>query len=152
MGSGAEGEAEENLHPEAKKKTPKQVQPKTIFPQESPEHKKVNKVPKSRPEPPLKGAVAVTDYTVAADLQDLEAKTKSMMEHTERNIFSGNRNRRVMVCKVCGKEGQLADVQRHIEANHITGVSHSCNICGKTSRSSHGLSQRVYLNHRQGRD
>ena len=67
MGSGAEGEAEENLHPETKKKTPKQVQPKTIFPQESPEHEKVNQVHKSRPEPPLEGAVAVTDilyYTI----------------------------------------------------------------------------------------
>ena len=107
MGSGAEGEAEENLHPETKKKTPKQVQPKTIFPQESPEHKKVNKVPKSRPEPPLEGAVAVTDYTVAADLQDLDDKIKSMMEVSE-NKAGGSQNGRARICKVCGKEGTMS--------------------------------------------
>ena len=29
---------------------------------------------------------------------------------------------------------------RHVESNHITGVSHACDICGKVSRSRNALS------------
>merc|ERR1719319_835279 len=91
MGSGAEGEAEDNVKPPvAKKKTPKQVQTKTLFPQDEPDHKTVNQVTKVETFPPLEGTVAVTDYTVAADLQDLDDKIKSMMETTERTFFMDN--------------------------------------------------------------
>ena len=37
---------------------------------------------------------------------------------------------------------------RHIEANHITGVSHSCDICGRTSRSRNALRKHKYENHK----
>merc|ERR1719319_39008 len=88
MGSGAEGEAEDNVKPPAaKKKTPKQVQPKTFFPQEDPAHETVNQVTKVETFPPLERTIAVTDYTVAADLQDLDDKIKSMMETTERTFL-----------------------------------------------------------------
>ena len=89
--------------------------------------------------PPLTGTVAVTDYTVAADLQDLDEKIKSMMEVGEKHINSGRQKQKSRICKVCGKEGQMGDIQRHIESHHITGVSHTCNICGKISRSRNAL-------------
>jgi len=91
---------------------------------------------------PPEGSVAVVDpYTVAADLQDLDEQINSMMEVSE-NLVGGSGihgNRKARVCKVCGKEGHQANIKAHIEANHITGASHPCNICGKTSRSRHGL-------------
>ena len=148
MGSDAKGESEYNIkQPAAEKKTPKQVQPKSYIPQEAPAHDMFDKVDKVEPEPPLEGTVAVTDYTVAADLQDLDANIKSMMETTERTMVFGNSNRAVMVCKVCGKEGPLQQIQRHIEAHHITGISHNCNICGKTSRSRNALQKHNSRNH-----
>ena len=40
----------------------------------------------------------------------------------------------------CGKEGQWQNIKTHIEANHIaSNISYSCDICGKVSRSRHGL-------------
>jgi len=86
--------------------------------------------------PLLEGTVAVNDFTVAADLQDLDDKIKSMM------MFSGNRTadkQKMRLCNVCGKEGVYANMRHHIEAHHITGVSHSCNICGITTRSRHSM-------------
>merc|ERR1712129_569390 len=86
-------------------------------------------VAKVEPSPPLEGTVAVTDYTVAADLQDLDDKIKSMMEVSE-NVEGGSQgNQRKKICKVCGKEGPMNVILSHIEFSHITGVSHTCNIC-----------------------
>ena len=98
--------------------------------------------------PLLDGTVAVTDYTVAADLQDLDDKIKSMMETTERTMVVGKENRAVIVCKVCGKEGQLGNIRDHIEANHISGVSHTCNICGKPYRTRNALGTHKSTYHR----
>ena len=102
-------------------------------------------VAKVETSPFLEGALAVTDYTVAADLQDLDDKIKSMM------IFSENRtteNKRMRICKVCAKEGKWSNIRDHIEANHITGVSHTCNICGKITRSRNAMIKHKTKNHK----
>merc|ERR1719319_2232659 len=84
---------------------------------------------------PPEGSVAVVDpYTVAADLQDLDEQINSMMEVSEKRASANRGNRKLMTCKVCGKEDQSFNIKALIEANHITGASHPCNICGKTSR------------------
>jgi len=138
MGSGAEEEVEDKIEPTAAKtKTPKQVQSKTYFPHEAPAYDMFNPVDKTEPEPSVEGTVAVTDYTVATNLQDLDDKIKSMIEVSE-NIINSKQGR-ARICKVCGKNGTLGQIRNHIEANHITGVSHTCNICGKTARSRHAL-------------
>ena len=41
---------------------------------------------------------------------------------------------RARFCKICGKVGKVTTVKQHVEANHINGVNHSCEICGKLSR------------------
>jgi len=92
----------------------------------------------------LEGTVAVTDYTVTADLQDLDDKIKSMMEVSE-NLSSNNSRGRF--CKVCGKEGQIGNIMKHIEINHITGVSHTCDICGTVTRSRPAMAQHKQRNH-----
>ena len=78
-------------------------------------------------------------YTVAADLQDLDEKIKSMIEVGEKLLSIGSRKRTSRICKVCNKEGDLKTIKDHIEANHITGVSHTCDICGATSRTRHAM-------------
>ena len=42
-------------------------------------------------------------------------------------------------CNVCGKELPYFNMPSHIEGKHITGVSHSCDICGKVSSSRFAL-------------
>ena len=56
--------------------------------------------------------------------------------------------RRLYVCKVCGKEGQSTNVQRHIEAQHLEGPLLPCNVCGKTSKSRNELSKHKSRDHR----
>ena len=83
---------------------------------------------------------SMTPLTVGTDVQQLEEEVKSMMEMSETMLTQGNQTRRARICKVCGKEGHRANIKTHIEANHIiSNVSHSCDICGKISRSRHGL-------------
>merc|ERR1719319_842489 len=104
MGSEAEGEADDNIKPPATKKKRQKVQQKTYFPQEAAAQDRFNQVDKVESSPPLEGTVAVTDYTVAADLQDLDDKIKSMMEVSE-NKIGGSQAGFKRICKVCGKEG-----------------------------------------------
>jgi len=139
MGSGAEREEEEVNKPTTEKKPPKPVQQRTFTPKDVITPDISSFVAKVESSPPKEGTVAVTDYTFAADLQDLDEKIKSMMEVGEKHINSGRQKQISRICKVCGKEGQMGDIQRHIESHHITGVSHTCNICGKISRSRNAL-------------
>ena len=77
---------------------------------------------------------------VSTDIQQLNDDVKSMMDPTEDFMTIGTERKRVWKCKICGKEGQVANIKTHIEANHIiSNMSHSCDICGKISRSRHGL-------------
>jgi len=96
----------------------------------------------------LEGSVAVTDFAVAVDLQDLDDKIKSMIESTEKTMFASNQNRKVMKCKVCGKEDKLTNIRSHIESIHIIGVSHTCNICGTVARSRSALAVHRSSKHR----
>ena len=88
--------------------------------------------------------IAVTNYTENLDLEELDHKIDSMMSTTDR--IDHNRVK-VITCNICGKEGPRSHVMRHIEANHITGISHSCKVCGKSARSRHALRVRKYSNH-----
>ena len=69
---------------------------------------------------------------VSADVQELDAKVKSMMEKSQ-NMASGGK--KACICKVCGKEGQWVAIRDHIEANHLEGVTLPCSACGKMFRS-----------------
>ena len=74
---------------------------------------------------------------MSVDLQNLDEQIKSMITKSE--ISAGPGKGYMASCNVCGKEGPYFHMPRHIEANHITGVSHACDICGKNSRSRHAL-------------
>ena len=75
-------------------------------------------------------------------VSDIEEQVSSMLEKSPNMISSGNdsKRRRAVTCKVCGKEGILQNIKRHIEALHLDQtVSHPCNLCDKSSRTKSGL-------------
>ena len=84
---------------------------------------------------------------ISADLQDLDQQIRSMITRNDTSVQSGSTMRKMATCNICGKEAPYISMPRHIEANHITGVSHACEICGTISRSNHGLRQHKKRNH-----
>ena len=65
-------------------------------------------------------------------------------------LNNGNQKGRGRICKVCGKEGNMANIMTHIESNHITSnISHSCDACGKIARSRDGLRQHKAKDHKK---
>ena len=88
-------------------------------------------------EPHLEDIKALRDFSVDSDLQKLDKTIKSMMEISDNIIGGSQGNRKKRRCKVCGKEDKMTGMKAHIEANHIIGVSHTCDNCGsvKSTRS-----------------
>ena len=86
---------------------------------------------------------------MSAELQELDETVKAMMETSENVIKVGNQQRRSKICKECGKEGDATDIKRHIETNHLEGVSVPCNFCGKIFRSRNALSGHISKNHKE---
>ena len=85
---------------------------------------------------------------VNVEAQKLDEQVKSMMTTTETKMTYGNQTRKIFACNVCGKEGNDTNIKTHIEANHIvSNITHTCDICGKTSRSRDGLRQHKAKEH-----
>ena len=82
---------------------------------------------------------STNNQLVSVDLDQLDDQIKSMMEHTGNCIMVGKAKQKIIICKVCGKEDQLGNIMKHIESNHITGITHTCDICKKTCRSRNAL-------------
>ena len=86
---------------------------------------------------------------VNVEASQLDEQIKTMMTRTENDKRVGTRIVKVYSCNVCGKEDQGPHIKQHIEANHITNnISHSCDICGKISRSRDGLRQHKHKEHK----
>jgi len=96
---------------------------------------------------PIEGTVAVTDFAVSGDLQELDDKINYLMSKGESLMPNGSSMVRATVCTVCGKEGKLSNIRDHIEANHLEGVSIPCNFCEKSFRSRNGMRQHKKLIH-----
>ena len=83
--------------------------------------------------------------------EDLNSHIMSMMGKSEncvvRSQGKGNSQGKARICKVCGKKGAMKDIQKHIEANHISGFVHSCNICEIAVKTRHALAQHIARNH-----
>ena len=77
----------------------------------------------------------------------LDLEVRSMMEMTQNRIRNGLSKRRSYLCKTCGKEGHGSNIKKHIEANHLEGLSVPCNLCEKMFRSRNGLSQHKVIYH-----
>ena len=102
------------------------------------------------PEISFESEAGRTVSVVNAESDQIDQQIKSMMESSGNFITRRNGKRKPSFkCKVCGKEGEDFDVRRHVEAIHLTNISHSCDICGKTSRSRNGLRQHTEKEHRK---
>ena len=77
---------------------------------------------------------------MSVDLQNLDEQIKSMIKS---EISAGPGKEYMASCNVCGKEGPYFNMPNHVETNHITGVTHVCDICGKNSRSRNALRMHV---------
>ena len=93
----------------------------------------------------------INSHTVVAienssNNQDLDDQIKSMMTKTDVRTATGQHY--IATCNICGKEAATHNIQSHIEANHITGVSHACDLCGKTSRSRKVLNNHKHTYHK----
>ena len=84
---------------------------------------------------------------VSVELEQLDEQINSMMEQSDHQIRIGGSKFTAMICKVCGKEAKKAHMKEHIEAYHITGVTHTCDICGIISRSRKGLRSHKFVKH-----
>jgi len=81
------------------------------------------------------GTVAVTNFTLSGNLQELDEQINSLMSKSDKKVPNGSKMVTATVCTVCGKEDTLTHIKEHIEANHLDGVSISCNFCEKTFRT-----------------
>ena len=89
--------------------------------------------------------VAVQENQLSAGLQDLNEQIRSMMTITD--VRSADGKGYMASCNICGKEAPSRNMPTHIEGNHITGVSHACDICDKVSRSREAIRCHKKRNH-----
>ena len=96
----------------------------------------------------LEGTVAVNNFAVSGDFQELDDQINSMMSKGENLIPNGKKMSKATICSFCGKEGKLSNIRDHIEANHLEGVSIPCNFCDRRFRSRHGMRQHIDKHHK----
>ena len=87
--------------------------------------------------------VALTSY-FSGNMHELDEKCNSMMEKTLKKTANSNP---LYKCTTCGKEAISGDLKKHIEANHLEGISIPCNFCEKTFRSRSALATHIHRNH-----
>ena len=75
------------------------------------------------------------------EIGQLDQQICSLMDQTDNMIHMGGQDFRAMICKVCGKEAKKAHMKEHIEAHHIAGISHNCDLCGNIFRLRKGLKE-----------
>jgi hypothetical protein len=97
--------------------------------------------------PPAQGIMALSKQEISVDFQELDEKIKSMMVLGKNLTTDGKQ--KASVCQVCGKEAYSSVIKKHIEANHIDGVSIPCNTCNKIFRSRHKIRMHIERNHRE---
>ena len=89
--------------------------------------------------------LALVDFKAnQTDLENLDQHVKSMMKNSDN--ADPYRRGKLRICKVCGKEGSRTAIMNHVEANHISGISLPCDLCGKlfTSRNTLNSHQSKY--------
>ena len=88
--------------------------------------------------------VALTNY-FSGTVQELEERCNSMMEKT---LTKDNHGHPIYRCVPCGKEAISITLKRHIEFNHLEGVSIPCNFCEKTFRSRNAMGEHYRKYHK----
>ena len=95
----------------------------------------------------IEGTVALTS-NFSGDIQELDKMSHAMMEKTSSKKYGMP----LYKCKVCGKEAKHGDMKKHIEANHLEGISLPCNFCERTFRCKNSLAMHNHRNHKDYKD
>ena len=80
---------------------------------------------------------------------DLDSQIRLLMEKSENGAGQRKKDGKTRICKVCGKEGPMSNIRKHIEASHISGFSHDCSVCGITVKTRHALATHKARNHNE---
>ena len=85
-------------------------------------------------ENPAQNGILALVNSNSSELEALNEQTDILMEKSlAKNSSNGKTTYK---CKVCGKEAfHKNDLRKHIEANHLEGVTLPCSACGKMFRS-----------------
>ena len=75
------------------------------------------------------------DHKASVGLKNLDETIKSMISYGDKITSGSQAGKRIVICNLCGREGQNTNIRDHIEASHIKGVDHPCNFCEKTFRT-----------------
>ena len=89
------------------------------------------------------GTVAISNVVSFGGLDKLDDQIKSLMVTGVTKLGLGF----TRICTLCQKEGRPQTIMDHIEANHIDGVCHSCNLCEKTFRLRNSLRKHITYQH-----
>ena len=90
-------------------------------------------------------ALVLKDHTTKnTDMESLNQQMISMMRFSENATPHSKQYGRARICKVCGKEGSMADIMNHIEAHHIAGISIPCGLCGQLFKTRKNLRAHKY--------
>ena len=109
----------------------------------TPEEFPVNKYEREISEAMSERVIALADHASNnTGMESFDQQVKSMMAASENDNRQGTVKARI--CKVCGKEGNWADIRNHIEANHIVGISVPCALCGQEFRTTGTLRVHKY--------
>ena len=100
-------------------------------------------------------ALVLNTSVEVGNVELLNEQIRSMMEKGDNRILHKRGNGKVeeeitRVCKVCGKEGRQNEIAQHIEAKHITGLTHTCDICGKKVKTKNALRLHKSTHHKKG--
>ena len=96
---------------------------------------------------PIEASVALPKVKFSGNMKELDEQVKSLM--VLGHNWLPNRKQRLWanVCQVCGMEGRATTIMKHIEANHMKGISLPCNECEKTFRTRDRLRYHTHCMH-----
>ena len=141
-------ESQENIRPN---QIPTQASEPRVLPLR---HKKASQKVEQSEDHSMETALALNASVEVTDIRLLNQQIRSMMEKGDNRILHKRGNGKVeeeitRVCKVCGKEGRQITIEAHIEANHITGITHTCDICGNKATTKRAMYKHKYKYHRE---
>ena len=114
-----------------------------VSPQEKKQKEESYFLPDNENKKEIPTTVSIRDNKMK--LEDLDDQIESMMMITDK---VDQRGYTLVMCSICCKELTKSHMKDHIESKHLEGLSHSCDTCGKTSKTRVALRMHKRNQHR----